>query len=395
MIIPCQRDLFDLPADVTYLNCAYMGPLSQRVLTAGQEGLAQKAHPWNITPEDFFTSIEEVRPLFGQIIGGDSEGVALVPSVSYGMALAAANLPISTDSEIVVLAEQFPSNYYVWQELARRSDAVLKCVDRPANGAWTEALLEAVGPACDIIAVPPCHWTDGTIIDLEKVGERARQVGAALVVDGCQAIGALPVDVGRVEPDFIVTGAYKWLLGPYSQALLWVAPRWRTGSPLEHNWIIRANSRDFAGLVNYSDEFASGARRYDAGEVSNFALVPATLTALRQTLEWGVESVHQTLSQLTDRLAAGAVELGLGVAPKPHRAGHMIGLRLTGQDPKAIAAALAAARIHVSVRVDSIRVAPHLYNDQNDIDRCLEVLAEIIAAAGPARTPLSNPVPAS
>ena len=306
MSLPSQRSRFEIPADITYLNCAYMGPLSDRVLAAGVEGLGRKCRPWEIVPDDFFTEIERARELFARVVGGDSEGVAMLPSVSYGMACAARNLSVDRGSEIVVLEEQFPSNIYIWRDLARRSNATLVTVPRPEDGNWTRRVLDALSDRTALAAVPHCHWTDGTVLDLTLLGDELRKRGAALVIDGCQSVGALPLDVRAVQPDFLVTASYKWLLGPYSHGFLWVAPRWRQGEPLEQNWIARANARDFAALVRYTDQYAPGARRFDVGEVSNFGLLPATLAALEQTLEWGVDTIHQTLLQHTAKIAERA-----------------------------------------------------------------------------------------
>ena len=391
MSLPCQRQHFDIPSSITYLNCAYMGPLSHHVLAAGVEGLGRKARPWKIGSEDFFEDVEVARELFARVIGGDSEGVALVPSVSYGIACAARNLPVPAGSEIVVLAEQFPSNIYIWQDLARRHGACLRTVGRPQDGDWTREVIAALGPNTAMAALPNCHWTDGTLVDLEKVGTELRRIGASLVVDGCQSVGAMPFDVETVQPDFLVTGSYKWLLGPYSQGFLWVAPRWRQGKPLEQNWIARANSRDFAAVANYTDRFAPGARRFDVGEVSNFGLLPATLAALEQCLEWGVETIHKTLSQHTQVIAEKAEHLGLGVAPPENRSGHLIGLRLGGRDPRALATDLARARVFVSVRGDSVRVSPHVYNDSKDIERFIDVLARALASGTDPQPAMATP----
>jgi len=391
MSLPCQRQDFDIPSDITYLNCAYMGPLSHRVLAAGVTGLGRKSRPWRIAPEDFFDDVEVARELFARVIGGDSDGVALVPSVSYGIACAARNLPVPTGSEIVVLAEQFPSNVYIWQDLARRNGATLRTVMRPADGDWTREIMAALNPRTAIAALPHCHWTDGTLVDLERIGSELRRLGASLVIDGCQSVGALPLDVETVGPDFLITGSYKWLLGPYSQGFLWVAPRWRRGEPLEQNWIARANSRDFAAVVNYTDQFAPGARRFDVGEVSNFGLLPATIAALEQCLEWGVDTVQQTLRHHTESICAHAEELGLGVSPPQNRSGHLIGLRLGGRSPRTVATALAEARVFVSVRGDSLRVSPHVYNDSADIAKFIDVLAKALAGGPDPETAVASP----
>lgn len=320
MELRCQRDRFDLPAEITYLNCAYMGPLSRRVLEAGRAGLERKVRPWEITPPDFFEPVDEARELFAQVIEADAEGVALTPSVSYGIAVAAQNIRPSSGGRIVLLAQEFPSNVYAWRALAARSDAEIVTVPRPEDGDWTRALLDRIDDRAAVVSVPNCHWTDGTLVDLVRVGQRAREVEAALVVDGIQSIGAMPIDVAVVKPDFLVTATYKWMLGPYSTGFMWVAPQHREGRPLEYSWITRVNSDDFPHLVDYADAYRRGARRYDVGEVSNFALLPAVIAALRQTLEWGVENIAAYIDRLTDSIATSVGDLGLSVASDHLRA---------------------------------------------------------------------------
>jgi selenocysteine lyase/cysteine desulfurase len=140
----------------------------------------------------------------------------------------------------------------------------------------------------------------------------------------------------------------------------------------------RRGSDDFQHLVEYQDTYRAGARRYDVGETSNFALVPAIREMLRQTLEWRVDRISDYARMLTDRTAAAAGTLGLGVAPPELRAGHLIGVRLHGADPEIVAKALGDANVFVSVRGDAMRVSPHVYNDENDVDRLFEVLSDTI-----------------
>jgi selenocysteine lyase/cysteine desulfurase len=378
MPLPSQRHLFEIPDSVTYLNCAYMSPQLRSVRAAGEEALGRKAQPWRVRPEDFFTGSEELRGLFARLVGADADDIALVPAVSYGMAVAAANVRVREGQRLVVLAEEFPSNIYPWRELARRTRSELVTVPRPEDGDWTRALLAAVDGRCALVAAPNCHWTDGAWVDLVRVGMRAREVGAALVVDGTQSVGALPLDVEQVRPDFLVTAGYKWLMGPYSQGYLYVAPRYREGTPLEHSWLLRQGSEDFARLVDYRDAYAAGARRFDVGERSNFQLVPMAAAALRQLLAWNVADIEDTLRGLTRQVAEGARALGLEVTPEPYRARHLIGLRRRGGYPPAVAAGLASQDIHVSVRGDNLRVSPHLYNSREDVDRLLSALAPLL-----------------
>ncbi|MCP3136891.1 aminotransferase class V-fold PLP-dependent enzyme [Pyxidicoccus xibeiensis] len=378
MPLPSQRHLFELPDSVTYLNCAYMSPQLRSVREAGEAALGLKAQPWRVKPEHFFTGSEALRGLFAKLVGADADGIALVPSVSYGTAVAAANLRVRPAQRLVVLAEEFPSNFYPWRELARHTRAEIATVKRPRNGNWTDAVLDDVDENCALVAVPHCHWTDGSWLDLAVVGRRAREVGAMLVVDATQSLGALPLDVTVVQPDFLVAAGYKWLMGPYSLGYLYVAPEHREGVPLEHNWLMRQGSEDFSRLVDYRDAFQPGARRFDVGERSNFQLVPMATAALQQLLAWGVEETQATLRALTNRIARGAEALRLEVVPEAHRAGHLIGLRRAGGYAPTVAQGLAAQDIHVSVRGDNLRVSPHLYNTPEDVDRLLAALAPLL-----------------
>ena len=372
--IPCQRDLFDIPEDVAWLNCAYMSPLMKPAVAAGEAGIRGKAQPWTIAPADFFPGPEEARALFARLINASADEIAIVPSVSYGIATAARNLDAPAGSRILLLDEQFPSNVYAWRELAARTGARIDTVLRPADDDWTTAILERIGEDVCIAALPNNHWTDGGLIDLERVGAALREAGAAQVLDVTQSLGALPLDVRRVGPDFLVCGAYKWLLGPYSMGFLYVDPKHHGGEPTEHNWIARAGSEDFTGLVNYRDDFQPGARRFDVGELSNFALMPQANAALRQILDWGVENIRATLTACNEAIAASARGMGIDSVSQGLRAGHFLGLRFAGGVPEGLGARLAQENIHVSVRGASMRVTPHLYNNDRDIERFLDAL---------------------
>ena len=377
-MIPCQRELFDLPDEIAYLNCAYMSPLLDAAVAAGRTGLALKARPWTITHDDFFSQSAAAREAFGRLIGANGGDVAIIPSVSYGMALAAANCECDEGQRIIVLAEQFPSNIYAWRELAGRTGGQVVTVARPADGDWTAALLAELDERTAVAALPHCHWTDGGLVDLEAIGARCREVGAALAIDATQSLGAFPFDVGRVQPDFLIAACYKWLLGPYSLGFVYVAPERQSGRPLEFNWIARKNSEDFTGLVNYRDDLQPGARRYDVGETSNFALMPVANAALRQILDWGVDEIAETLGAMTADIGQRATALGLSVAPPERRGSHFIGLRFAEGVPAGLMERLAAEQVYVSVRGDSLRVTPHLYNNATDVDRLFGALEAVL-----------------
>ena len=377
MNLRSQRDLFEIPEDIVYLNCAYMSPQLRPAREAGERAISRKSRPWEITPDLFFDDAEEIRALFARLVGGDAEGVAIVPSVSYGISVAAANVTVRERQKIVILEDQFPSNVYAWRELAERSGARLITLPRPEDLDWTRALLGEIDVDTAVVAVPNCHWTDGSLVDLASVGERVREAGAALVVDAIQSLGAHPFEVLDVRPDFLVASSYKWLLGPYGVGFMYVGEEYREGKPIEHNWINRRGSQDFSGLVDYQGAFQPGARRYDVGERSNFALLPMAAEALRQLIDWGVENVSENIGTLTDLVEERAGALGIVTIPKERRARHMIGLMLGPDAPDDLATRLTTHNVYVSVRGPSVRVSPHLYNTESDVYRLFDVLERV------------------
>ncbi len=374
-LLPTCRDLFDIPREVAYLNAAYMTPLPQASIAAGEAGLRRKGRPWSVRPADFFTESERARGLFARLVGAEAGDIAIVPAASYGIAVATANLPLDEGRRILVLADQFPSNVYPWRRLAQERGGSVLTVEAGEDGDLTAAVLAALDERVAIAALPHCRWTDGRLLDLARIGERCRAIGAALVLDVTQSLGALPLDVTKVRPDFLVCGGYKWLLGPYSLGYLYVAPERQQGLPLEEGWIARAGSEDFSRLIDYQEGYQPGARRFDVGERSNFALMPASIASLELLLTWTPEAVARTLAATSRAIVARAAALGLEAVPESQRAGHFLGLRLPPQAPADLLARLAAAQVHVSQRGDRLRVTPHLYNDEADIDRLLETLA--------------------
>jgi selenocysteine lyase/cysteine desulfurase len=380
-MISNQRALFDIPDDVSYLNCSYLGPTLASARRAGEAAVGRKSSPWKIVAADFFTEADEARALFAALIGASPADIAITPSAGFGVSTAAVNLPLERGQSVVLLEGEFPSNYYAWERLARERGASLAVVPRPADGDWTEAVVGRIGPDAGIVSCVACHWTDGSLVDLVRVGERCREVGAALVVDATQWVGAAPFSVEEVQPDFLAVAAYKWLLSPYGTGFLYVAPKWQGGRPLEEGWIPREGSDDFRNLVRYRSEFRPGAVRFDVGERSNMIALPMVNESLRQILAWGVAGIAETLGSVTERIAERARDLGFEAAPASRRAPHIVGLRLAGDVPEDLAARLAAERVYVSLRGPSVRLSPHLYVTDDDLDRFFDALGRHAASA--------------
>jgi selenocysteine lyase/cysteine desulfurase len=370
-----QRELFDIPDDVAYFNCASLSPQLRASAEAAAAGLGRRARPWTISTDDWFGGAEERRALFARLAGVDPEGVALVPATSYGLAVAAANLTAHPGQRVLVLADDYPSNRYTWQRFAGRTGARLVAVERRDGQSWAEAVLGELDERAAVVAVLATHWTDGGSVDLAPIAARAREAGAALVVDASQAVGAMPLDLDAVQPDYLVTVGYKWLLGPFALGYLYVAERHRDGIPLEENWIARLGSEDFAALVDYQDRYQPGARRFDVGQRTHFETTPMAVAALRQLLDWEVPRIAATLGQVTGRIQRAVEAIGLPLTSSD-RVPHMLGIGLPGQARAAVARALADAGVHAGVRGSSLRISPHLWTTDQDIERLVDALTK-------------------
>ena len=377
--LPCQRSRFAIPDDVCYLNSAYMSALLESVRLAGEAAAGLKSRPWEVRHEHWFERVEKARSLFAQLIGASPDEVALVPSVSYGIATAARNVTLASGQTVVVMQDQFPSAVYPWRRKAAEAGGAVVTVQRPADHDWTPPLLDAIDTRCRVVSVPACHWSDGATIDLHAVSARAREVGAQLVLDLSQSVGAAPLDLAAIDPDWICAPAYKWLLGPYSAGFLYAAPRQHAGVPLEENWIARAGSEDFSRLVDYVDAYRDGARRFDVGERSNFILVPMLVAGLEQLLEWGVDRVAETLRQTNVTLSAIAARHGLRALPPERRCPQILGLEAPGGLPDDLIPRLAEQSVYIGLRGNALRVAPHVHVSDADLQRFDYALGRALA----------------
>lgn len=378
--LECQREQFTIPHGVHYLNCAYMGPLSRATQHAGIGGVERKGDPSKISAADFYTESDRARALFAQLINApDPQRVAIIPSVSYGIASVAANIAVNPKQNIVVTAEQFPSNFYAWRKLAQRSRAQLRTVHplsvRQRGSAWNDALLDAIDEHTAVVAVPIVHWTDGTHFDIKGIARRAQSFGAALVIDGTQSIGALPFDVQEIRPDALIVAAYKWLLGPYSYGFAYLDSRFDAGEPIEENWITREASEDFRGLVNYRDTYQPGALRYDVGERSNFALAPMANAALEQIIGWQPDRIQAYCRELCSSAIEEMRSLGFVVERDEFRAQHLFGVRMPPSvDLATLHSDLQNAGVSAALRGSALRISPNVYNDVDDVEALMQCL---------------------
>ena len=373
-----QKHLFNLSKDSTYLNGAYMAPQLRAVTDVGIENLNKKSQPHLITGDDFFSEKKVLRQRFAQLIdASDPETIAIIPSVSYGIATAMNNIPFEQGDEIVLIEEQFPSNYYSWKQLEAEQGVVIKTVYAPAlekgrGQTWNTRILKAISSKTKCVAIPIIHWADGTKFNMEAIRRRTNEVGAYLIIDGTQSIGAMPFSVAHIKPDALICAGYKWLLGPYSLGLAYFGERFHNGTPIENNWMNHKDSENFANLVNYNLEFKPKAVRYDVGESSNFILTPMLSEALKQLLIWTPEAIQQYCKKLCEVPIRRLQEAGYFIEEPDDRAHHLFGIYLPeDKNIEELKSLISGKNIFVSYRGQAIRVAPNVYNDAADLEKLL------------------------
>lgn len=379
-----QKHLFQLPDDIHYLNCAYMSPLLASVEEAGIKGMRNKRNPANIKAEDFFSEAEIVRSQFAALVNCNAMQVAIIPSASYGLKTAVNNLPTNKGKFAITIGDEFPSGYYSIESWCRENNKELVVIKPPYTKTarakkWNEVLLETITSDTVAVLLSTVHWTDGTIFNLQEIGKRCKETGSIFIVDGTQSVGAMAMDISLYNIHALICAAYKWLLGPYSTGLAYFSEFFNNGKPLEESWKNRTNALDFSSLVSYTDEYKPGAGRYNMGESGNFNLMPMLHASLAQIAEWKVENIQDYCGELIAPLEQFLYKNNFQLEEANYHAKHLFGFQLSALiNIHQLMDAFRKRKISVSLRGNSIRVSPHLYNTKNDIDILIETLNEML-----------------
>jgi selenocysteine lyase/cysteine desulfurase len=373
--LACQSNLFRIPKDVCYLNSAYMGPLPIPVIEAGQAALEMRACPTALQAKDFFVPADRVRERCAKLVNATSESVAIISTAAYGIATVAKNVKFSRGQNIVILAEQFPSNVYAWRNLFAQGIEI-RTVARPTSGEnWSEAVIDTIDKNTALVAIETAHWTDGTLFDVASIGLAAHRVGAWMLVDATQTAGTHPLDFSTANIDALIVHSYKSMLCNYGLGFAVFSERMSAGSPLEESWILRKGSEDFSRLVDYQDEYAQGMRRFDTSTRANPMLIMMLDKSCELLQEWQAPRIREYTLSISRDFVKAARESGFSIAEESMRAGNIFGIRPpAGSDLDAIRVKLAEQKIYVSVRGSAIRVSPHVYNTTEDFSRLASAL---------------------
>jgi selenocysteine lyase/cysteine desulfurase len=376
-MLSSQRALFDMPREVCYLNAASWGPLPRATQEAARAAVARKGQPWKLDSGFAQRQHDRARAAAARLINADPADVALVSSVAYGVAAAAKGLAIPAGARVLVLENDHSSPVLEWMTRAPAQGFTVDVVAQPADGDWTAAVLTAIerkgAPPVALASISSVHWSDGGLINLDRVAAALRREGAALLVDATHHAGVLKIDVRSLDPDFLIFPTYKWVLGPYGRAFIYLAKRRQDGTPLEQTGYGRRDvSSEKRGPYMKDTAYVTGARRFDMGERDHFISMEMASIGMEMMAEWGHQALTARLGQLTDRLADGLRNSGAQVPDARVRAPHILSLGFPGGAPEGLIERLAAQQIYVAPRLGRIRISPHVYNDEADVDRFIE-----------------------
>jgi selenocysteine lyase/cysteine desulfurase len=383
-MLPSQRALFDIPPEICYLNAASWSPLPLATQEAGRVGVARKGRPWLIDPALPGRQYERARRAAARLINAEAEDVALISSVSYGVAAAAKLVAVPAGSRVLVLENDHSSAVLEWTTRAPAGRFTVDVVAQPGDGDWTAAVLAAIerpgAPPVALASISSVHWSDGGIVDMDRVAAALRRQGAMLLVDATHAVGVMETDVAKLDPDFLVFPTYKWLLGPYGRAFLYVAKRRQDGVPLEQTSYGRRAITSERETYYRDVEFVEGARRFDMGERDHFISLEMASIGMELIAQWGCDAVAARLAVLTARMAYALRDRGVGIPDAAVRAPHILSLQFAAGMPDGLVERLAAEQVYVAPRVGRLRVSPHVYNDEDDVDRFVAAFLRLARA---------------
>jgi selenocysteine lyase/cysteine desulfurase len=380
-MLPSQRALFDIPREVCFFNAATYSPLPIAVQEAGRAAVGRKGQPWKLPGEFQAQQYERARKAAAALIGADAVDVSLIPSVGYGVSTAGKVLTIPRGSRVLVLQDDHTSPVLEWMSRCEAGGFKVEQVKQPADGDWTSAVLTAIErPGAEplaLVSISSVHWSDGGALDMARIATAAKAKGSALLVDATHDVGIRKIDVKTLDPDFLIFPTYKWVLGPYGRAFMYVAKRHQNGVPLEQTAPAR-KAVSAEDTVYFRDTaYHEGARRYDMGERDHFISMEMAAIGMEMMAGWGNAPIMARLAMLTDKLADGLANTGVQVMDRKLRAPHVLSLYF----PKGMAAdlpkKLAAESVYAAPRLGRLRISPHVYNDEQDVERFVEVFRKV------------------
>ena len=365
------RHEFPACADRAYLNCAAVAPGSTRVRAAINAWLDDHVAQGSMASAGWWERTTEVRARTAELVGAAPEEIAFVRSTSHGLAMVAEGLDWRSGDEVAVAsALEYPSNVYPWKHLADRGVRVREM--QAVDGAVTPGAVEdAIGPRTRLVAVSSVQFASGHRTDVDAIGRICRDRDVLFVVDAIQQAGAFPIDVKASGIHAMAACSHKWLLGLLGIGFLFV-----------DRDLLPSLRPALVGWHSVEDAFAFDGTRFDLRTDASrleeaaptFPMVYGLGAAVDMLREAGVANTAAHITGLLDRAAGALAAIGCEVSPAPeHRAGILM-IKPPSADVDALAEACAERGIAVSVRRGRLRLSPHLYNNEDDIDALVDLL---------------------
>jgi cysteine desulfurase/selenocysteine lyase len=369
-----RRAEFPWTDETIYLNNASIGPLPERTRKTLEEFNRRRSAPFQLPDRDIFASMAESRRLAAQLVGAQSEEIALSINTGFGLSLAARALPLRSGDIVLASDREFPANVYPWM-LLKDIGVTLELAPTTAEG-WPDEdrLLERLrDPRVRVLAVSLVQFSNGYTVDLARLSAATRAAGTYLVVDAIQGVGQIPLDLRKTPVDVLACGAQKWLLSPWGSGFVYVRRDLiRELSPAVTGWMAFEGTEDFTRLTQYNDTLRGDARRFELITLPYQDFVGMN-TSLSLLLELGIERIATHLRSLHAPVVAWAERSGARIASPSGVHGSGI-LCVAPANVGEAFRALKAARIICSMREGAIRLSPHAYNTAGEMERVVSVL---------------------
>jgi len=372
-----SKEWFEIE-DATYLNTAAHAAIPRVALGAVQASIEANKFPHHVEDAVFFEAPVRIRKSLSKIIGAKPEEIALTTGASTGVAAVAHLLRWKPGDEVVTAKGEFPLQYATWKPMEERAGVKFKIVAPRDRFITADDLIAAITPRTRVVSVSHVRYDDGSLLDAACVAEACHAQGALLVLDVSQSCGAVPMDVYELGADFLVAAGYKWLLSPYGTGFFW-AKNEHLNMSLPGPFYWTAQGTDSFFELNFVDPKPStGAKRWDAAEAAtyfNFNLAAMNASA-DFVLRFGPELVLEHNRRLIERLFESLPDDCVPASPleSAQRGPYGCFTARTPEKTVELYQKLQREKIIVSLREGRIRVSPHLFNSERDIDRLISVV---------------------
>jgi len=365
------RSEFPVTSRYAYFDHAAVGPLPTRAIDASNKVVEEKSEG-DLHWGSWEDTAEATRKSIASLVKVNDEEIALVHNTSEGLAIVANGLSYAKGQNIVTCDLEFTSNLFPWQALARRHGLQLKVVRNRDGRLEMDDFVNAIDAKTRIVAISYVQYSNGFKTDLRELSRISHESGAYVVTDAVQALGQMPVDAPELGVDFLASSGYKWLLSPIATGFLYVKQ-----ALFEELWptIVGYRSDENSMEFNFR-EFrpAHTARRYESGQL-NFPGFAGMKESIALLGEVGIGTIQTRILSLIDRMVDG-LKLGTSVQVKSSleessRSGIV---SLACRDPESLAQRLLQRGVVVSVRGGGLRISPHFYNTENEIDKLVSEL---------------------